>query len=119
MTLSITLQPDVETRFREEAESRGVSVDQLASQRLLEAELLWRIRIAAPDDETRLLRRLIRGNRVGKLTEAEVARLQTLLDEREERAAQRLNDVVDLARLRSMPVRQLMGQLGIHPLAAP
>jgi hypothetical protein len=83
----------------------------------LEVELLWRIRTAAPEPETRELHRLLRSRREGRMTEPERARLQTLLDEREERGAQRLLDLARLSRLRSMPVRELMDQLGIRPLA--
>jgi hypothetical protein len=119
MALTITLQPDVEARFRDEADREGVSLEQLTAQRLLEAELLWRIRAAVPEPETRHLHRLLRRRRAGTLTEAEQARLQALLDDREQRGAQRLQDLAQLSHLRSMPVRQLMEQLGIRPVIAP
>lgn len=117
MTLTITLEPEVEARFREEAIREGLTIEQLTAHRLLEAELLWRIRTAVPEPETRLLHRLLRQRKSGALTEMEQNRLQTLLDEREERGAQRLHDLAQLSQLRSLPVRQLMEQLGIRPLA--
>ena len=119
MTLTITLEPEVEARFRDEAAREGLSLEQLTAQRLLEADLLWRIHTAAPEAETRHLHRLLRRSKAGTLTEAEETRLQTLLDEREERGAQSLHDLAHLSRLHSIPVRQLMEQLGIRPLAGP
>lgn len=119
MTLTISLEPEVEARFRDEAAHKGVTIEQLTAQRLQEAELLWRIRTAAPELETRQLHRLLRRSKAGTLTEAEQIQLQTLLDDRENRGAQRLRDLVQLSVLRSLPVRELMEQLGIRPLATP
>ena len=119
MTLTITLQPDMEARFRAEAIHAGTTPEQLAAQRLLEVELLWRIRIATPETETRELHRLLRRGKAGTLRQDEHVRLQTLLDAREERAAQRLEDLIQLSRLRAIPVRQLMDHLGICPLPTP
>ena len=119
MALIITLQPEIEARFRNEAAHEGLSPEQLAAQRLLEAELLWRIHITAPQPETRELHRLLRRRKSGTLNETEQTRLQRLLDEREERGAQRLQDLAQLSQLRSIPVRQLMEQLGIRPIATP
>lgn len=119
MTLNITLEPEVEARFRDEAAREGLTLEQLTAHRLLEAELLWRIHTAAPEAETRELHRLLRRRKAGTLTETEQPRLQTLLDAREQRGAQRLQDLGKLAHLRSLPIRQLMEQLGIHPLPAP
>ena len=119
MALTITLQPEMEARFRAEAAREGVSVEQLAARRLLEAELLWRIRTAAPETETRELHRLLRRRKAGTLTQDEKAQLQSLLDEREQRSAQRLEDLTQLARLRALPVRHLMEEMGIHPIPAP
>lgn len=119
MTLTITLQPDMEARFRAEAARQGVTVEQLASQRLLETDLLWRIRTAAPEAETRELHRLLRRRKAGTLADGEQVRLQALLDEREQRGAQRLEDLAQLARLHAMPVRHLIEQLGIRPIPTP
>lgn len=47
MALTITLTPEDEARFRDAAARAGLSPEQLAAQRLLEAELLWHIRTAA------------------------------------------------------------------------
>jgi len=119
MTLTITLEPEIEARFRDEAAREGLTLEQLTSQRLLEAELLWRIRAIASESETRQLHRLLRQRKNGVLTEKEQVQLQMLLDDREQRGAQRLQDLAQLSHLRSTPVRQLMEQLGIRPLATP
>lgn len=116
MELTIRLEPEMEARFQEEAAREGLTVEQLAARRLREAELLWRIRTATPETETRALHRLLRRRKAQTLTDSERAQLQTLLDEREQRGAQRLEDLGQLARLRAMPVRQLMEQLGIRPI---
>jgi hypothetical protein len=117
--LTITLQPEVEARFRAEAAREGLTVEQLAARRLLEADLLWRIRTAAPETETRELHRLLRRRKAGTLTEDEQARLQNLLDEREQRGTQRLEDLAQLSRPRAIPVRHFMERLGIRPIPAP
>jgi hypothetical protein len=96
-----------------------LSLEQLAAQRLTEADLLWRIRTSVPEAETRDLHRLLRRRKTRALTDEEQSQLQSLLDVREERAAQRLEDLGLLSQLRRMPVRRLMEQLGIRPIAAP
>jgi hypothetical protein len=119
MALTITLQPEIEARFRAEAAREGLTVEQLAAQRLQEAELLWRIRTAVPETETRELHRLLRRRKAQTLTDPERSRLQALLDEREQRSARRLEDLTQLSHLRAMPVRHLMEQLGIRPIPIP
>ena len=119
MALTITLQPEFETRFRNEALSTGLPVEQLIVQRVLEAELLWKIRLATPDAETRTLHRLLRKQKTSTLSETEQSQLQTILDEREQRSAERLQDLTQLAHWRGVSVRQLMEQLGIHPIPTP
>lgn len=115
MPLIISLQPDVEARFREEAERDGITLEQFTTRRITEAELLWRIHTAVPESETRLLRRLLRKKSKGVLTQQEELDLQYILDQREERGAQRLRDLILLSQLRATPVRQIMEQLGIRP----
>jgi hypothetical protein len=117
MSLTITLQPEVEASILQEAEKEGVSVTELANRRVVEADLLWRIHTAAPELETRELHGMLRKKQNGTITPAEDARLQGLLDKREARAAERIEDLAKLSTLRGMPVRMLMEQLGIRPIA--
>jgi hypothetical protein len=119
MSLTINIEPESEARLREEAASLGLSVEQLTAQRLVEAEMLRRIRSSAPKPETQLLHRLLRRRKSHTLSEEEHAQLQSLLDGREERTAQRLQDLGHPSQLRRLPVRRLMEQLGIRPIAAP
>lgn len=119
MPMTITLEPEWEAHWREEARRLGMPAEQLLAQRAAEAELLWRIRSAAPEPETRLLHRLLRRQKAGTLSEPEQAQLQALLDAREESGAQRLAELTRLARLRGMSVRSLMEQLGVRPVSAP
>lgn len=119
MTLKIPVRPDVEARFRSEAAHAGLPVEQLAARRLEEAELLWRIRSAAPRTETRELHRLLRKRNAGMLVATERERLVVLLDERELRAAQRLEDLARLSQLSGISLRSLMDRLGIAPVRSP
>ncbi|MCA1595142.1 MAG: hypothetical protein LC772_01770 [Chloroflexi bacterium] len=119
MALTIILPPEHEERIRDAAAREGLAPEQLAAQRLMEAELLWQIRTAAPERETRELHRMLRRGKMGSLTEAEQVRLQSLLDEREKRGALRLQNLAQLSRLRAIPVRQLMEDLGIRPIPTP
>ena len=119
MSLILTLPGTLEDRFKAAAQREGVPVEVLAARRLEESELLWRIRIAAPEDETRELHKLLRKQNGRPLTDAERERLLTLIDAREQLAAQRMEDLGALARLRGLPVRELMNQLGIRPIPGP
>ena len=118
METTITLPGKLADLFRTDAQREGVPVDVLAARRLEENVLLWRIRTAAPEDETRELHRLLRRQKSGTLTEKERELLLALIDSRELLAAQRLEDLGALARLRDLPVRELMNQLGIRPIPA-
>jgi hypothetical protein len=84
MALTITLLPEMKARLQAEAVRAGLTLEQWAAQRLLETELLWRIRTAAPETETRELHRLLRRRSANTLPEPEKARLRALLDEREQ-----------------------------------
>jgi hypothetical protein len=119
MALTLPLQPEIEARYRAEATREGLSVEQLAARRLEEAELLWRIHTAAPEEETKELHRLLRRRKAGTLTETEQEQLLTILDKREQRAAQRMEDLAQLSRLSNTSVRLLMEQLNIRPIATP
>ncbi len=117
MPTLIPLPGDLEARYRIEAQRAGVSVEEWAARRLEENELLWRIHITAPEEETRELHRLLRRQKSGTLSAAEQERLLVLVETRELQAAQRMEDLGQLARLRGMPVRELMNRLGIRPLS--
>src|SRR5687768_9147906 len=119
MPLTITLEPEIEARFQEEARQEGISVETLIARLFQERDLLWRIRTAVPEDETRELHHLLRRRNAGTLTDAEGDRLQEILDRREGRAARRLEDLIALSRLRGVSVLDLMNELGIRPIPPP
>jgi Glu-tRNA(Gln) amidotransferase subunit E-like FAD-binding protein len=119
MPTTITLPHNLEDVFQKMALSEGVSVEVIAARRLEESELLWRIRTVAPEEETRLLHRLLRKQRQKTLTDAQHTQLLALLDVREQQAAQRMEDLATLARMRNLHVRELMNKLGIAPIIAP
>jgi len=118
MPTTITLPDELETRYRAEAQRVGIPVEVWAARRLEENELLWRIRIAVPDEETRELHRLMRRQKNGTLSESERTRLLELVEARELQAAERMEDLGKLARLRGIPVHELMNRLGIQPISA-
>ena len=118
MALTITLQPEYEAQFRVEAQRAGIPLEQWIAQRTLETELLWRIRLATLETETRTLHRLLRKQKTKPLTDEEQQKLQQIIDERELRGAQRLEDLIQLARLRGISVSVLMDQMGIRPILA-
>ena len=117
METTIRLNGKLADLLGSDAQREGVPLDVLAARRL-ESVLLWRIRTVAPEDETRELHRLLRRQKSGSLTGLEQERLLELIEAREQHAAQRLEDLGALARLRGMPVRELMNQLGIRPIPA-
>ena len=119
MSVTISLQPEFESQFIDEARVCGISLSELVARRAMEADLLWQIRTAAPEAETRQLHRLLRRRNKGLMSDDESGDFQKLLNAREERGAQRLSDLILLAQLRSLPVHSLKEQLGIHPLASP
>jgi hypothetical protein len=118
METTIRLDGKLADLLGSDAQREGIPLDVLAARRLEESVLLWRIRTVAPEDETRELHRLLRRQKSGSLTGSERERLLELIEAREQHAAQRLEDLGALARLRGMPVRELMNQLGIRPIPA-
>jgi hypothetical protein len=93
-----------------------VPVESIAVRSLEENELLWRIHTAAPEAETRQLHRLLGRQQKGTLTAGEKNALLILIDSREKRAAERMEDLGRLSQLRNISVRELMNQLGIQPI---
>lgn len=115
MATTITLTGDLEARFRADAQREGIPIEALATRRLEEAELLQRILSCFPEAETRAFRSLVAKRGAGTLTPAERERLTAIAHRREERNAQRFADILALAKLRGVPYRQVMTELGIRP----
>jgi hypothetical protein len=115
MTLMIALSPEMEESLRRDADLAHVPVEEIAASRLKEAELLRRIFAYFPPAETREMRSLVRRRQSDALRPEEARRLSELARWREEKNAERLADLLALAGLRGVPVRQLMAELGIRP----
>jgi hypothetical protein len=82
-----------------------------------ETKLIRRINLALPARLRTRLARLIGRRRKGTLTAGEHQQLLELTHEAESRDADRAAALVELAKLRRVPVRVLMKQLGIKPPA--
>ena len=80
-----------------------------------EGELLARINSGLPRETQARYRELIKKRREERLTEQEYQELLTLTDEAEQKQAERLEALVELAALRNMSLRELMDALGIKP----
>lgn len=80
-----------------------------------EGELLTRINSGLPRETQARYRELIKKRREERLTEQEYQELLTLSDEAEQKQAERLEALVELAALRNMSLRELMDALGIKP----
>jgi hypothetical protein len=80
-----------------------------------EAELLMRINEGPPRDLAGPYRHLIARRRAGTLTPEEHQQLLRLTDEVEAVQARRLEDLIELARLRQTTLDELMQELGIRP----
>jgi hypothetical protein len=133
MTLTIDLQPELESRLRDEAARQGVDVALYVAKTLEahlikaangakhlsreETELLQKINSAFPLETVQRYRELVARRRAESLTPTEQQELTQLSDGIELANAIRVGHVIDLARLRGVPVDTLIQQLGI-PLPA-
>jgi hypothetical protein len=132
MSLIIELEPSLEAELRQQAAKAGMDAS-LYAVRALEEQLRDRTAAMPPrlgDVESRLLKRISRGwpekkwNRYGDLvgkrrqevlTEPEHEELIALGDDLERWNARRLQNLIQLARIRQTSVDSLMQQLGIKP----
>ena len=80
-----------------------------------ETTLLTKINSGLPVDMHKRYRELIGKRREERLTQAEYEELQRLTDQSEMKQAERLEALVELARLRNTSLNELMDTLGIKP----
>jgi len=80
-----------------------------------ESELLLRINQGVPDQLQQRYGALIKKRRQDKLTRAEHRELLELTKQMEQFDVERLKLLTELARLRSLPLPELMKQLGLKP----
>jgi hypothetical protein len=80
-----------------------------------EAELLFKINQGLPLATQRRLNKLIDKRRADTISAKEVRELKKLTDQIEKSDAKRLELLTELARLRNVPLRKLIKQLGLNP----
>jgi hypothetical protein len=81
-----------------------------------EAELLFKINRGLPPATQRRLNELIDKRRAETINAKELRELKKLTDQIEESDAKRLELLTELARLRNVPLRKLIKQLGLKPV---
>ena len=130
MSVSITLPDDLERFLQTQARQMGVPVETLLTSTIVErwdgirrapglpsneTELLLRLQNLFPLEQTQEYQSLCRQSDAGALTEPDRERLLMLIEQRDQQNAERLQIVAELARLRGVPLRQMMLELGIRP----
>lgn len=129
MTLTIDIAPDLEQQLRAEAARRGVDENAFILQTLrerlkqgtsavpslpsAEARLLQQINQGLSADEWQRYNALITRRQAEMLTPDEQSELVALSDRLEELNTMRVQALVDLARVRRIPLQDLMRALGI------
>ena len=132
MALTIDLPTTIEQQFRQEADSKGLSLDsylvqllkqvaQLSQKRaqpkhLSETDLLQKINLGISEAEWTRYKYLISLRRAERLTEQEHQALIVLGDKIEQANAQRLKYLFALSQLRGISLEKLMLDLGIKPV---
>lgn len=81
-----------------------------------EAELLMKINQGLPSATQQRLNDLIEKRRAETISVKELRELKKLTDQIEKSDANRLELLTELARLRNVPLRKLIRQLGLKPL---
>lgn len=129
MTLTIDIAPDLEQKLRAEAARRGVDENDFILQTLrerlkqgtsavpslpsAEARLLQQINQGLSADEWQRYNALITRRQAEMLRPDEQSELVALSDRLEELNTMRVQALVDLARVRRIPLQDLMRALGI------
>lgn len=129
MSITIQLNPSLEHRLRENAQKKGVGVDQFVMQFLernfpeeksgaltvskREAELLQKVNLNIPTQTWDLYLQLKAKRQSKTATEAELSDLQAITEQVEIANAQRIAVLAELAQIRNVSIRVLMEQLGL------
>jgi hypothetical protein len=132
MSLTIELPTSIEQQFRQEATSKGLSLDnylvqvlkqvaqlsqlKVAQKPLSEASLLKKINLGISDSEWATYKELIVLRREERLTEQDHEKLIALGDKIENANALRMQHLLALAQLRNVTLPQLIADLGIKPV---
>lgn len=132
MNLTIELPKSIEQQFRQEAISKGLSLDNYlvevlkqvadlsqkgkAQKQLSEADLLKKINLGITEAAWVSYKHLIGLRREERLTEQEHQELINLGDKIEQANAQRLEYLFALSQLRGVSLQKVMTDLGIKPV---
>lgn len=81
-----------------------------------ETELFLKINQGLPHSTQQRLNELIRKRKAETITPEEMKELKQLTDQIEKSDAERLNVLIELAKLRNIPLRKLIKQLGLKPV---
>jgi hypothetical protein len=129
MTLTVTLDiaPELERRLRDEAAREGIDtttyIEHTLEERLRhannrlprsEAELLQRINLGLSQESWMRYHELKAKRDDETLTTEEQSELIAISDEIEKANVKRINYLVELSRLRNVPLQKLMSDLGIQ-----
>lgn len=132
MSLTISVEPELEAWIREEARRRGETPEAFLSREVAihwasapnlprlttdETALLQVINAGLPESFWSRYRELIDRRRSETLTESEHAELIALSDQAEEKTLQRTEALVALAQLRRVGLDELRRSLGIQPIS--
>ena len=131
MSLTISIEPELEALIREEARRRGETPEELLAHDVTirwasarntprlssrETELLQTINVGLPESFWSRYRELTDRRRAESLTAPERLELLSLADQAEEKTLQRTEALVALAQLRSISLDELRRSLGIQPI---
>ena len=131
MALTIDLPHPLEQQFKQEADSKGLRLDnylvlllkqaaqtsiQTAVKPVAEAEILKKINAGISESEWTTYRKLNVLRREERLTESEYQTLITLGEKIEQANVERVTHLIALAQLRGVSIQKLMSDLGIKPV---
>jgi len=130
MSITIQINPATERRLRADAEKKGVSLDQYVASFLerhfpsgrldslsvskREAELLQKINLDISPETWADYFRLKEKRLQRSITEAELDHLQNIAEKIELANAKRLEVLLELSKIRGIPLRELMKELGLN-----
>ena len=132
MSHTVNIEPVLETQLRREAAKHGLDLHDYVMnalrERLLrdqkhtilhlserESQLLQHINMGLPEAFWRRYRELIEKRRDESLMTDEQHELIQMSDQLEDLNANRMENLVELAQMRNVPLKDLMKQLGIAP----
>jgi hypothetical protein len=130
LTVAITLPNDLEQFLQTHAQNVGIPVETLLTRTIVErwsgvrhapglptreTALLLRLQTLFPPEQTHEYQALVQQSDAGTLTEPDREPLLSLIEQRDNLNAERLEIVAELAELRGVSLREMMAEHGIGP----